>query len=501
VGGLAAQFAPSLAQAQKAQLDLSLETQVSATSNAGLQSGAAAKGDLVLDLHPRARFRSKGGGLDLDVTFGAIGRHYLRGTQNGRFEPEVEGRGRAEVVEGWVALDGSVSVTPATSDPFTGRAQSAADISPTAFSSRRAHLTPRVERDLNAQWQLRAHSDHGWQRSDDPNGSPAVRATTHTEDTVVRVQRLPVPLGASVEWRRQRQDNPTAPRDGTVLAIDSVRVGAAYQVASQLVAGVTAGRERSAYLTREDTDSIVGFSLEWQPHERAWLRGTTERRFFGQAFDVAAAYRSPYMAFSASFSRQPGLLNDSLGTGVAGADVVSLLDSLLTTRIPNPVERAAAVDRLVQERGLPAQLPQATELVDQTPQLVRNGQVSMVMLGVRHSVALGLYSRSAQELKREDDLNLGLSPSDFRQRGATAILSRRLTPTMTLGLEVARSATRGQGASSGDYLNEWRVRTDLSIAVSSRTRLSVGLGRQLVESNRAGNYGESRALVGLMQNF
>ncbi|MBL8331295.1 MAG: TIGR03016 family PEP-CTERM system-associated outer membrane protein [Rubrivivax sp.] len=501
VGGVALQLAPHAAHAQKLRLDWSLETQLVATSNAAQVAGPNARSDLLLDLHPRMRLQTLGAGVRLDMTAGVVARNYLQRTQPNRAEPELDLRTTAEVVDGWVTLDGSVSVSSVATDPFTGRAQDSGDVRPDSFRQSRASITPRLKRDLSPEWSVQASSGHGWQRSDDPNTLIGARETTHTEDTLWRVDRRPVPLGMHVELRRQRQNNDAAPPDGTVLALDAVRAGASYRLNPQLVAGLTVGRERSAYLSNDNRDNIVGFHAEWLPTERSWLRGTVEKRFFGQAFDVSVSHRSPFMALSGTWSRQPGITSTSLGTGGAGSSVAGLLDGLLTTRIPNPVDRAAAVNRLITERGLPASFGQASEIVDQTPQLVQNGAVSLVLLGVRHSVALGLFSRSARELKREGELSLGLSSSDFRQRGGSALVSRRLSPTMTLSLALDRTVTDGLAATAGDYLREWKARADVSVALAPRTQLSFGVGRSLVRSNRAGDQQETRAHVGLLQNF
>lgn len=499
--GGAALFAPAVVHATPGALELSLGSQLVATNNAGQVAGPGARSDLILDLAPRLRLRSRGAGLQADLNVGAVARAYLQGTQPNRIEPDVDARARAQVVDGWVALDGSIRVSAAAADPLGARATSGTDISPATFRQSTVALAPRLQRDLSPLWTLQAHSEHQWQRSDDPNASAGARETTRTEDTLARLERRPQPAGLSAEVRRQRQRNPAAPRGGTVLAIDATRVGASYRVLPQLVAGVHAGRERSVYLSRDDDDPITGASVDWQPNERVRLRTSGERRFFGQAFESSLAYRSPYLAASGSWTRRPGLAGRPLGTGAAGSDVAQLLDNLLTTRVPNPIERAAIVDRLIAERGLPASLSRATELVDQVPQLLTDGTLSLVLMGVRHTVALGLYARTARELTRAGDLPLGIGANDTRQRGGSAVFSRRLTPTMTLGLALERATSRAIGASSGDVLREWQARADIGVALGSRALATFGLGRQYVKATRTGDRGETRALLGLVQNF
>lgn len=499
VGGVALQLTPGAAAAQKLKLDLSLGSQVVVSSNAARAAGG--RSDLMLDLMPSVRVQSHGSGLRLDMTVGAIGRVHAQGTADNRIEPQVDIKGTAQVIEGWVALDGTVSATSASTDPFGEQGARQDELPAEARRRYQAGLTPRLRRELGEDWVLQGASAHTWQRTDDPQGTVGSRETTHLEDTSLRVERRARPLGVSAEVRRQRQFNDAALRNGTVLAIDAARVGASYRVAPNLVAGLVAGRERSSYLTRDDSDNLYGLNLEWSPNERTWFRGAAEHRFFGQAYDMAFSHRSPFMAISASLSRQPSVGTSTLGVGTAGSSVASLLDGLLTTRIPNPIDRSAAVNRLITERGLPPTLGQATEVFDQTPQLVRNGAVSLVLLGVRHTVALSVFSQKAEELRRDGELSLGLSGSDFRQRGASAVFSRRLSPTMTASLSVDRSITDGIGARAGDHTDEWRARSELSVALGPRTQAVVGLGRTLVRSNRIGNFNETRAQVGLMQNF
>lgn len=500
-GGVALQLLPQAADAQKLRMDLSVETQLITTTNAAELAGAQPRSDVILDLHPRARVQAQGSGLRLDLTLGAVARRYVQRTLPDRAEPELDLRATATVVEGWVQVDTAANVTSAATNAFTGQAERAGELTANSFRQSRLAVTPRLKRDLSPEWTLQANLAHSWQRSDDPAAQGGARETTHTEDSVLRVERKPVPVGMYAELKRQRQSNDAALPDGQVLAIDAVRVGASYRLNPQFVAGLTAGSERSAFLSKEDRDGIVGFNLEWQPTERSWLRGQVEKRFFGHAFDLAVSHRSPFLSLYGNWSRQPGVAGTSLGNLGSGGNVAGLLDSLLTTRIPNPIERSDAVNRLITERGLPSTLTRASEVIDQTPQLVQNGSLSLVMLGVRHSVVLGMFSRSARELRREGDISLGLSTSDFRQRGGSVLFSRRLSPTMTMSLALDRMLTDGLAATAGDYLRETKAKADLSMALNSRTQLSFGLGRSLVKSNRAGDQSDTRAHVGLLQNF
>jgi uncharacterized protein (PEP-CTERM system associated) len=500
VGGVALQLTPLSAAAQKLRTDLSLESQLTVTNNAGLQDVANARSDLMLDLKPRIRVTSRGSGLHLDLNAGAVSRTYLNGTQDNRVEPDINMRGRATLVEGWVALDGSWVVAATATDPLTGAASGGTgDIRPDSFRQNLAALTPRLQRDLSPDWQLEAYSANTWTRREDPGASAEERQTVRTESTVVRTVRKPVPTGALAEVKRQRQWS--ANGGDSVLAIDAVRAGASYRVLPQLSAGAVVGQERSVILNRSDTDQVTGVNLDWQPNERTRLRAAAEKRFFGQGFDVQLGYRTPFLALSGTWSRQPGGVAEGSWSGIPGNSIAALLDNVLTTRIPNPIDRADAVNRLVLERGLPANLAEAADVTSSTPQLVRNGALNLVLMGVRHSAAISWYSRTSRDLRRAGDLSLGTSANELRQRGGSMIFSRRLTPTASIGATLIHGISEGLGTRAGETLRESRALVDVGVSLSSRTRLTAGLGRQLLNSSRFGRRTESRASVGLLQNF
>ena len=109
--------------------------------------------------------------------------------------------------------------------------------------------------------------------------------------------------------------------------------------------------------------------------------------------------------------------------------------------------------------------------------------------------------RTSRDLRRAGDLSLGTSANELRQRGGSMIFSRRLTPTTSIGATLFHGISEGLGTRSGETLRESRAQADVGISLSSTTRLTAGLGRQLLNSSRFGRRTESRASVGLLQNF
>ena len=58
-----------------------------------------------------------------------------------------------------------------------------------------------------------------------------------------------------------------------------------YLLDAQLLVGLIAGRERSAFSFTDKSDPIRGMSLRWTPTERTTVSMLGERRFFGNGWD------------------------------------------------------------------------------------------------------------------------------------------------------------------------------------------------------------------------
>jgi len=183
----------------------------------------------------------------------------------------------------------------------------------------------------------------------------------------------------------------------------------------------------------------------------------------------------------------------------AGGDVAQLLDSLLSTRITNPVERATAVQQLIAQRGLPATLASALDLFSPSAQLLNSASLSAALLGVRHTITLrGFYDRT-------EDL-IGVNPpplfsSNARQYGASLGMTRRLQPDATADFSLTRSRVVGFGTNAGVVTNNLSVRFGASRQLSLRTTVSAALRRQWVDSTAVTNANQTALSFGLLHRF
>ena len=129
-----------------------------------------------------------------------------------------------------------------------------------------------------------------------------------------------------------------------------------YQIDPQLQIAPRIGYEKDDFPFRSNQDIVYGIGGSWSPTDRTQVSGFWEHRFFGSSYSAQLSHRLPNAAISANFSR--GLTSyPQLALAIpAGATVTQFLDAAFTTRIPDPAERAAAVQQFLATTGLPPTL-------------------------------------------------------------------------------------------------------------------------------------------------
>jgi uncharacterized protein (PEP-CTERM system associated) len=81
-----------------------------------------------------------------------------------------------------------------------------------------------------------------------------------------------------------------------------------------------------------------------------------------------------------------------------GANVATYLDAAFTTRIPDPAERALAVQQVIAQAGLPATLATPVNVFSGNVLLQTTATASAVLIGVRNSLAFTLFYTKSQAI-------------------------------------------------------------------------------------------------------
>lgn len=500
VTALALALMPAVpAHSQSWRLQPELATQLTATNNSHYGDTLPASSDRILELSPRLRLYGSGARFRLDADVGFDALYYLGDTRDDRVEP----RGRVELestlVERWLDFDAILTAEQTAADPYAAQPREAS--SANRLTTRRLRLSPTLDHRFSPSLWLYGRSDNTWTRRNGEHAENDPRRDAFEQQHFLKLEQKPQPFGLTGELLRQesRFNGEADP----VLGLTSARLVLGYARDPQLEFGAVIGRERSRYSLTEHTDTIRGLRLRWLPTDRTQLRLSVERRFFGTGWDAEFTHRTPLFAVQLRSFREPTTQPASQILSPQDGDVASLLDAILTTRHPDPVQRATLVRAVMDELGLPAVLNRPVEVFSDYAQLERGTSLSVALLGRRTTVSFGLEQRQRRQLRRADD---PLAPetrfdSDNEQRVFSIDFNRRLSPRTTFDLWAGYSRLQGLGAREGDRTTEKTLRLTLSHALSPRATVSVGVRRQLLATTVSASSRETAVFAGLSQRF
>jgi uncharacterized protein (PEP-CTERM system associated) len=489
----------SISAAQSWRIEPTLQTNVLVTDNSHIGTNLAPARDAIVGLTPGLRFTGRGGRVRVDGDLSLQVLEYAKDT----LDDSVFARGKlavgVDVVEQWVHVDASVSADQSGADPFS--LQQGANVSAEDLTTRRYRISPHIERQLSSTLTFLARSDNLWTRRSGDASLALPRKDSRVQQNVVRVERRPVPFGASLEVTNQRSKFPDDSE--AALDLDAVRATATYAPVPELVLGVSAGRERSRFALNNDTDSVYGGSLSWRPTERSDFSGNVEHRFFGWGGTAELRHRSPFLAISVRLERGPIVQPSSLLLATAGGDVAALLDAAFTTRYPNPAERDVIVRNLISSQGLPTVLSGPVDVFPDYVQLRHLASINASFLGKNTTVAVGAYAGRATQLLREDSpyVPSPATDSDNRQYGLTFDVNRRITPVTTVSAKLSESRIDGLGSRLGDSSRETALTLSVNYALSPRTTMVGGVRRRLFDSTVIASSQESAAFLGTNHRF
>jgi uncharacterized protein (PEP-CTERM system associated) len=257
--------------------------------------------------------------------------------------------------------------------------------------------------------------------------------------------------------------------------------------------GSTAGRSWSA-----------GFI--WTPSARTRVQASYGRRYFGKTGSLAASHHSRHSVWSINYSdavtttRQQFLLPSTI-------DTASMLDTLFSASIPDPVLRQQAVQAYLQATGLPPSLANNVNYLSNRYLRQKQLQAAVVFNWAHSSLATSLIrsERNALSLRESDSDLLGgqltTLNDNVRQRGINCVftyrLSSRTTATATAGVDRSTSLDTG--------IEQTHRQLRVGMARRIERRLSMALELRHLEGRSdaltSGQYRENAITAALTAQF
>lgn len=476
-----------------------MASQATWTSNAAFQAAGQEQDDLILEIAPRFTLNAEGARLQLNGTAVLNTVTYSRSAQDNAFRPEVDFTARLEAVERRFFVEAGLRATQVLQDPFRARADGASSFN--SATATQARVAPYLQGAFSPTMRYLARSDNTWtHQSDAISTASAAVADIYLGRHLVEIERTPVPFGATLQFERTdtRYEDSLQP----TLYTDIARIIGNYAVSPEVVLALRGGYERNNYTTADNEGAIVGAGATWRPTERTELSGLYEDRFFGSGWRMVFSHRMPRLGWNITSSRDVGSFAQSLLELPATTNVAALLDRILTTRFPDPTERGRAVQDVIDRQGLPSATSRAATLYGQRLSLIASQNATVTLLGVRNSLAFGVFRLRTEELLDASAFPIiGSARENNTQRGATVTLSHLLTALTSLNATAVWSNVRGLGVASGETSRQNMYRVQATRRLAPRTNGFIGMRYQEFDSSVESNATEGAVFLGLQHSF
>jgi hypothetical protein len=458
---------PGAAQAQQLVIKPGVDVRATATTNASLANQPARK-DLVVNVSPEVGVSYGGARSRIDGRLRVDNVHYSRNSQPDQTLPSGELVLRSDLVDQWGGLEASVE-TRQVASPLDQSAN------PNSYTTTKALVAPFIEHAFDANTKLKAQFEKSVIKSSETTQNQSAIPDLHASQHVVRLERQPVPVGASLEWTAQDSEAATTGLQPSKYTYkeNAARAGMSYALNDQLHAGLILGRESIHQEAEEQSDTIRGITLGWHPNERAALNARVERRFFGTGWKVDWNHRRPLFNWGFSSERTSSTYASSVGRVPAN---LATNPPGTTTNLDPAFSLAASLRQTFQGR--------------------------VVFVGQRHTMTLAGGLDKAAPLPLNNAQAIG---STTQERYVEALFSRRLTPLMSLNTSVrwTRSNVDGTSAATSPInIQTGQVRSllwrgDINARLSPHATATFGLRHRDASGSQPYADDESAMYVGL----
>ena len=306
---------------------------------------------------------------------------------------------------------------------------------------------------------------------------------------------------AKIGWALDGTDLMVNTGVATKSQISRVRGSMVLEVLPDLHASVFEGLEATDFpgLSRRSA-TTPGFGISWAPSNRTQLAVIREKRVFGNAQTVLLAHRTPRIAFRYDDTREIAVASNLIAATGPGS-LNALMADLLAANIPDPSQRAQAVNSRLDSQGQGAQGTAQGDFATNQIFVRRNRQMSVAAIGPRDTVTLrwGMRDQIAVGSVSSSLDSFAVSPS-IRQQTIDASWMHRLSPQTSATLSVTRLNAKGLAGSAAQssqtILNLLGTRQ-----IGQKTFVSVGARRSNFDSSVSGSSRENAILTTLTMRF
>lgn len=466
------------------------------TNNATLRGGGRSS-DVVTTVRPGVHFSANGERLKAEVDYSLGQIYHARDSSSNRTQNALLAQGSLEAVDNFMFVDFGSTISQQTISAFGTQSDN-----DSVFNSNRTEvatylLSPYVRGRLGQWATYQARYTRQASRSKSSIlGDQDIESITGvlTGDSQRRA------FSWSVDVARTTLDYSA----GRTFESDRVRAVLGYPVTPQLQFAVIPGWESNNYASitgDKEGHATYGGRVIWTPSNRTNVSALLEKRFFGQAHQISADYRTPRTAWRFSDIRDVATQENQLGRVNAGP-LYDLLFNQFASIESDPTRRAQLVQGFLLANGLNGNTNVNVGFLTSGVSLNRRQDLSFTLLGRRDTLTVLAIKSSSSRLLQVPAGLAGLddlaTSSKVRQQGFSLLYSRRLTPVTTFNVLAT------QVKSSGDLSIQSTTLRSLNLSASTRLGQhvtgTVGVRRSLSGSSTF-PYSESAVMGALTVQF
>ncbi len=237
--------------------------------------------------------------------------------------------------------------------------------------------------------------------------------------------------------------------------------------------------------------------LDWTPSPRTHVAATAGQRFFGNTYSLDFTHRARLTTWSAGYSENVTTTRSEFFIP-ATTSTAGYLDTLFSSRFPDPVARQKAVEEFIARTGLAPSLSAPINIFTTQLFLVKSWNASAGILGVRNVLIANVFGLTSEGLA--GDLVLPTAPNTSIQIGTSVLWNWRMTARNAWNL--AAAYRRNESPNTGEIAYLTHVTMGLTRQFQPRLSGALNYRRQQNDSNFAGSdYTENAVFASLQMRF
>lgn len=461
-------------------------------------SSTQAESALVSDITPGISINGSGSRAKLRLSYQMHNLIYsLNPSENNRTQNALSAAGSLEALENWLFIDATGIISQQSISAF-----GAAPVSPGVSTSVSKNITETSAYGVSPYIRGAFGSFADYQLRYTLNTSRSKASSIFDTDTATWLGNLSgkTPL-AAIGWSINGSASEIDYSNARTKKDNRLRGIVYYQFNPQFRVSLIGGREENNYQSLEmESSTISGAGFTWSPTERTLVDFSREDRFFGPANTFTFSHRTALTAWRASASEdassQATQQSQNIGTNF------DLLDTIFSSAIPDPVQRAAFVNAFLLANGLSPDTVLQSGFLTSSTVLRQLRQISFALIGARNTVTFSATQNNSQSLSLVTGTGVMVgsqqSANDVDQLGGSVSWSHRLTPMSSLIGTVSYLNSTGTGTNRLETTQKY---FSVNFVTQLGPKTNAGVSVRRVVADGTADYTENALVATLAHQF